>query len=266
MVLIREEFVLKRAIRYGYVKRHDVLEAFSADITSEALATNTLNKAVKRYDLFLVRKGNRIEPSPSGMTPSFINDETLLSELERGATFKETGLRESELPIVTVQWRRNLPVQDGTLTEITRAIALCNTINIHYVGLKEGDSGSVRPVFPIGIERYSDQWRLIAHDLSDGNFPVKAFLLSRIIKISHTKRRKPSRVGSLHPSQLPSPLKVRINSRVTQAQRMVIENQLNIQSGVIRIPQRLKHEFLIEFCGADVSDNIVWPLIDELIE
>jgi len=260
----RELFVLKRSFRFGQTKRHDVMDAFEHLIKSESTATGILNRSVETYSQFLQRDGKKVIPKPSMAPPKAIDDNDLLKSIEAGARFAETGLRDKELTVNKVQWTNSLPVQNNALTFICQSIAVERIIDIHYVGLRCGEAGRARPVLPIGLENKSDQWRLIAHDLSAKEKPIKAFLLSRIISATKSDTRKPRSLGGISARQLEKAYNVLLNPKLTPEQCLVVDNQLRVNNGKVGVQNRYLHEYRIEYCGNPVSDNVVWPLIQTL--
>lgn len=256
----RAKFVVKRCYRFGETVRYDVMEAMKV---SEATATETLGTAIQLWERHVYRKGNKIFPRPGSTAPVWASDNALLKELSEGAKFKNCGLRESELPIFTVEWGRPIPPDEGVFTFICQSIAIKRIIDIHYVGLKQGDTGSIRAVFPLGLERKSDLWRLVAHDLNTKEFTIKTFQLSRILSATRSDRSKPRSkpLGMISPVQASTSRPYELNPDFTEEQKKIVSNQLMWCKGKVDRPPRVWHEFDIEFAGAVVSENIVWPLL-----
>ncbi len=270
----KTEFILKRCFRFGVVKRFDLEEAFSDEVKSTSVLTSALNNAVYENSEYIMRQGKKIIPKPSVDAPAHINDDELLESLSNGALFKDTGLRSRELPINIVVNTNSLPVQQGALTRITSAIAHEKVISIHYVGLRLGDKGKLRDVYPLGLEKKSDQWRLVAHDLSDPLRLIKSFLLSRIISVERQFKNKPYRsrkpevlpVGSISMKEAPQKLKVQLNPEFTEEQKIVIRNQIRVKDGHIYLPKRYIFEFKIDYAKSPGTESIVWPILSEVSE
>lgn len=256
----RAMFVVKRCFRYGYTVRQDVREAMQV---AEATATETLNDAIKLWSDLVYREGNKVYPRPGALPPQWASDEELLKELSEGARFSECGLRDTELPIFTADWGRPIPQEKGAFTFICQSIAVGRIIDIHYVGLKKGDRGTMRPVYPLGLERKSDQWRLVAHDLSDKDCKIKTFQLSRVLSATRSDKSKPrgKSFGAISPVEGVTERRYELNSQLTEEQKKVVSGQLKWKNGVIKRSPRLWHEFDIEFAGKNISENIVWPLL-----
>lgn len=263
----RLQFVLKRAFRFGSVRRRDIMEAFQDSIKSESLGSDILNSALEKYDEYLIREGNKLIPRRFDKIPDFIDDEELLHQIELGSRFQDTGLRSDELPINKVNCTNSLPLQKHSLTLICQSISKGRVIDIYYVSLKEKDRGSTRAVFPLGLEKKSDQWRLVAHDLSNKNYTIKTFLLSRITSVDKSDKKRPKRLGVISGTEAPTKFKCQLNRNFTKEQREVVKNQLKITNkNTVMLAKRYLYEFKIDYLNTPSSNSITWPLIEDIKE
>ncbi|MCG8614451.1 MAG: WYL domain-containing protein [Pseudomonadales bacterium] len=252
---------MKRSFRYGEVQRSDLKEAFPEKPNSDPYLTSVIKAALSRFDDRLQKEGQKVRPIPGTAPPSFINDEDLIDSLERGGSFAETGFRESELPLSFVKTTNSLPNKPGLLTVITRYIAHQETLQIIYTGIKMGAIPQKRHLYPLGLERKSDQWRLVAIDLDEKEQPTKVFLLSRILDAGPSNKRKPRNRVIEAPSKAPRCYQVELNPKLNEHQRQVVKNQFAMQGDTIRLPQRYLFEFKIDHCSEPVPSEAVWPLL-----
>jgi hypothetical protein len=251
-------FILRRAVRYGAVSRRDVLDAFGRIGTTKA--SLALDSAATHWPETLERTGKAVRFRPEAPIPPQASEAHLLACLNQGVfSLRETGLRPSELPVSVVQWTQNLPQTPGVLLAISRALAHHQAMRIFYVGLRRDEAPRWRWLLPAGLERMGDQWRLVAQDLEDAGYPLKTFVLPRITAAEVAAKKTPKDLIRLAADDRLSDLKVRMNPDLSAAQQAVLQHELQMVDGKVRLPQRAVFEFLRRFSDRPASENAVWP-------
>jgi len=259
VVLNREvsHFILRRAWRFGYVKRADVLRAFDGQI-AESYASSLMNATVDRYSQCLLRDGHRILPKVGTTVPREASEQDLMESLFAGCyRFRDTGLRESELPIYRSEWFDCRPPRPGTFSEIVSAFVERSDLHIDYVSMRSGAQASSRLVRPLGLEELAGQWRLRAYDIEAEK--LKTFVLSRIAFARALKgqRRKSSGQGVKEEAKQYFP--AMLDSRFTSDQRQVLERELKITDGFVHLKPSQRFEYLRRFGHAAVNEDVIWP-------
>ncbi len=249
-------FVVRRAFRHGSVTRADLIRAFGI---SSATATRLMTEIINRCSNLLERKGHAWIPKPLVTPPDYATEQDLLKHLDtQRHNPVDIGLFEGELPLIYVSWTNSLPRQSGILQTIIKAIGKNKQIDIVYVGLRENEQPRARKILPLALEKMNDQWRVIAQDLEESDFPIKVFVLSRIMDVSM----------SLHNKRLPYIkghtdkhiyIKVKLDDRFSNTQKEILQQELKINEGIIRIAKRSEHEFKRRFTSTPASENAVWP-------
>lgn len=253
---IAMQFIVRRAFRHGSVSRAELLKAI--DISS-ATATRIMSHAIASLGHLLERNGHDLMPKPLAECPSYASELDLLKQLDTvGNDPSITGLFENELPITYVSWTNSMPPRAGTLQIIVNAIQRRKQIDIVYVGLKLDQQPQSRKILPLGLEKMNDQWRVVAQDMEDKNFPIKIFVLPRIMvaSMSRVSTRIPYVKGH---EDSKSELIVTLNYKLTPHQKQVFEHELNIKNGKVTVATRSMHEFKRRFTNTPVSENAVWP-------
>lgn len=258
---LERHFIWRRAFRSGdrCVVRADLMEAFGiSGNKASALLTEEANDSKGR----LVRTGYKISAPLWAEPPRCAGEEDLMEHLDRGLTdFEFTGLRPDEMPVNQSAWRRPLPHESGALFSIVRAITTQTPLFIRYVGMEYGDTGRWRRVVPLSLDCVDDQWRLSAQSLdnAEDNFPVRSFVLSRILESRIDTDRPPARFVRASGFDSASLFEVKFHEQLTAEQRQVIGNELSISDGSITLPARTAHDFFRRFGDAEVSAKAVWP-------
>jgi hypothetical protein len=259
---VERRFVWRRAFRSPgrCVVRSDLVEAFGM---SENKASALLTSEAKTSGGKLVREGYKVV-APAFAEPSqYADGADLMRHLQGGLSdYRFTGLKSDELPINRTPFSNPLPPQAGAFERIVQAIATRGTLYIRYVSMKSQDEGRWRRVAPLSLDCVGDQWRVTAQDLDnlDEQFPVRSFVLARIIEVSPDPKRPPKgfiRGSGFDSKQLVS---LEMNPMLTKPQKEVIRHELGIEEGRPKdIPQRCVHEFLIRFADSSPSRDATWP-------
>jgi hypothetical protein len=252
-------FLIRRACRTGSTRRADLIRFYPA---AQATHAKWMKEALGRAQC-IERQGAGSAACLAfigGPIPVWAGFESLLTELEGDAGPEVTGVLETELPIFIAHWTRKTPLDPTALGKIIQAIAHEKAIVIRYVGLRKGEKARLRRIFPAGLERMGDQWRLIGSDLEKPGYPLRVFVLARILgfdaEISPPK-------GFVIPgvADQTERLPVHLNSMMTSDQAVAIAHELGIVEGCITINSRSKFEFYRRFADQIIGSDVVWPLL-----
>lgn len=253
-------FILRRAVRYGSATRRDVPDAFGKIGTTKA--TLALDAAAAHWPRTLERTGKGIRLREGAEIPPEASESQLLECLENGwLAFRHTGLRPRELPAERVQWTHNAPRKAGVLATLTHAIVHEQAVRIAYVGLRKDESARWRLLLPVGLERMGDQWRVVAQDLEAEQYPIKTFVLPRIVDAEATNAKLPDDIIRQAGDDRLVKVPIRLNPELTDDQRTVLAHELNIREGAVSLPKRGVFEFLRRFSDQEPSPDAVWPPI-----
>lgn len=195
----------------------------------------------------------------TGHIPEWAGFEALLMETHHGNHPQRTGLEDHELPVFIPRWTRNTPVDPRALPLILRALRQEHGLRLRYVSLSRGEEGVWRCVYPMGLERMGDQWRLVAQDLGKAGFPLRIFVLARILGVDPEPCDLPkgfSKSG-IHDAEISVP--ALLNPVLTPDQAIAIVNELGIRDGKITLNRRSLFEFCRRFGAQDLSEKAVWP-------
>ncbi len=199
--------------------------------------------------------------------PSWASCRHLLDEIANGNVAAITGIEDHELPVFIPNWTNNLPSEADALGVIVRATAAGQALQIRYVGLRAGEHARWRQVYPVGLERMGDQWRLIATDLEHEDLALRTFVLARIVEAKHSDRaRLPHRFKRVGIDDMRVTLDVVPNPGLTPDQLGALNNELRIIGGQIALHQRSVFEFLRRFGSQALSRDAVWPLLLNQVE
>jgi hypothetical protein len=249
-------FIVRRAFRHGSVSRADLLTAF--DISS-ASATRFMTDALAQYEKILERKGHSLLPKPLAKCPSYATEVDLLKNLDSGKRdVKNIGLFDHELPITYVSWTHSLPQKSGILQTLISAIGKQKQLDIVYLGLRQNESPRKRKILPLSLEKMNDQWRVIAQDLDTRTFPVKVFVLSRILDASFSLKKVYIPIIKGY-KDTNTKLRVSLDPRYTPEQTQMLTHELNIVNGEVIVATRSLHEFKRRFTNTPPSEDAVWP-------
>lgn len=258
-------FVLRRAVRFGTVTRRDLLDAFTKIGTTKA--TQAMDAAVGHWPKALERTGKAVRVRAQPTIPAEASETQLAACLEQGLLeFRYTGLRQRELPVNRVQWTQVQPKTPGVLSKIVFALAHQKPVRICYVGLRQGESARWRLVYPAGLERMGDQWRLLAQDLEVAACPVKTFVLPRILEAEAAAVKLPK--GCIRQSEVDKMeiLPIRFNEQLSDDQRLAVCHELGIVDNKVELPSRSVFEYLRRFSDQPANEDAVWPPIFPAVE
>lgn len=251
-------FVLRRAVRFGVATRADVREAFGKIGTTRA--SQALDYAALHWPRTLERTGKAVKRRDDAEIPPEAGEAQLMDCLDNGwLEFRQTGLRPSELPVERVRWTAPEPERPGVLFTVVGAIAHEEILRIHYVGLRENESARWRRVYPTGLERLGDQWRLVAQDLEAEGYPLKTFVLPRILDAEATAERRPRDMVRQAPDDRQVSVPVQLNPRLTEDQRRALAHELRIENGRVALPKRGEFEYFRRYADEPVNEGVVWP-------
>lgn len=249
-------FIVRRAFRHGSASRADLLKAINI---SSATATRIMSDVIIKFSHILQRNGHDLVAKPLAKCPSYADEADFLTNIDNGKTEPiNTGLFEDELPITYVSWTNSMPLRAGTLQTIMTAIQRRKQIDIVYIGLTLGQQPRNRKVLPLGLEKMNDQWRVVAQDMESQGFPVKVFVLPRIMAVSFStsSTRIPYIKGH---TDLQSKVSVSLNHKLTNTQKQVLEHELRVRDSKVSVATRSLHEFKRRFANIPVGDDVVWP-------
>jgi hypothetical protein len=253
------DFIVRRAFRRGSVTRSELMNVFDL---SAATASRAMKSAVTEYGDLLARAGQGLRPKPVTEPPPWADESDLLDNLDRGRSEPQhTGLFEGELPVVYVSWSARAPRRPGILRTIVQAITNESSVRLAHVGLRKMEQVRERWVAPLALERMNDQWRVIAQDLDKPGFPIRVFVLSRILDAQPDGRRKPNGFVRRGHTDHFSRIRVKLNPALTSIQRDVLERELQIVDGRVSVASRSAFEFLQRFSNQPPNPDAVWPPI-----
>jgi WYL domain len=255
-------FVFRRAFRSSRkrVTRHDVLRAFHISNTKASECLSMASQSTWGTQL-LVRAPRYVGARATAEPPVFAGEADLLEHLRRGLTRpRHLGLFPDELPINWGVHRRADPPAPGVTATVLRAIVTQRPLNIAYIGMRRGDRGTERWIVPIGVDIYTDQIRLVAHDLNQAGFALRSYVLSRIVAARACDRRLPK--GFCRESAYDPPMrcKARLSEELTPEQARVARHELRIDDhDELMVSRRYLHDLGRLYASRAVADNVVWP-------
>ncbi|KAF0184209.1 MAG: hypothetical protein FD164_535 [Nitrospirae bacterium] len=260
-------FILRRAVWRGEVKRFDILSAFPVSNTT---ATSAMDDAVVRYPKVLRRDPKAVSYIRHAELPYEASAERMLQLMESGhGSYSESGLDEHELQVRFAKFPPSRPLGNDSLELIMRALIGEYPLDILYAGLRRGESARWRAVLPTAFERFKNQWRLIAHDLEQKTYPERSFVFARILGAKAVPDRKKPRALKLA-TGFDSDIKltIKLNPLMTDDQKKAVMNELGIdQHDRLVIPSRSLHDFKRYYTPKSLdNNNITWPLIAEIKE
>ncbi len=260
------DFIVKRAFRAGAVTRGDVIQALGV---STATATRLMAEVVTKKGDILKRTRQKIVPRLLAKPPACASEEALLQTLNEGGHdfLLRVGLYENELPVSYVSWTNSVPKKPGILGALIEAIRTESYLRIAYVGMREKEEPASRVIAPLGLERMNDQWRVVAQDLGKEGYPIRVFVLSRILDAEKAplKRRPPGLVHQHHSDAI-VPLAVTLNPKLSALQKEIVAGELDIREGKVRLAKRGIFEFKRRFSNAPASPGAIWPPLDDCHE
>lgn len=251
-------FVVRRAFRFGEVRRKDLVEAFGF---SNVTATRVLQAALDGYPGHLTRTGYRVVPRPDTSAPAPAGEADLLQAMEEGrCEFARIGLRKHEFPVRYGRTRTAGPIKEGTLLQVQRAIVRQQAMRIRHVGMKAGEIARWVSVVPLALERSCLGWRVLAQDLGLPGYPVRAFFLLRIFDFDF-QARKPKDFYPRDPAGCQVPVRLRPEPKLTPDQARAVCHQLGLTDQVLYLDERLLYDVLSPFADIKPESDMVWPLV-----
>lgn len=274
----RHVFILRRATWSGLCKVADVVRAF--DVTPQA-ASLDLNRAVEIWMLDgrpLLTRGRGCVRQIFGLPEHpQASPLVMLELLRRSAPFQETGLREYECLTLHQPLQGVQTSTQESLSAILRSLVrlgaeagrpIQRTLEIDYVGLKVGDTIRTRWVAPVGLEFDGAQVRLWAHDLLRQGYPLKSFVLSRIMAARVVHRQMPSGVRpELALPQETVTLQAAFDEQLTTDQRQAIARELGLDDHA-RLKAARHRVFQLQhlYAKAAHTQEAIWPPLLSLQE
>lgn len=272
---LARQYAIRRLMRTGRLVVSDIIRATGC---SKPLATEVMATLREEYPSAIKKTGVSLQlvaPPPSWIAE--VNDAQLLNAIINGAKEVDTGLVVSgsadasvELPLRINRWSAG-KLPDGLLSAITQCFLRKgkpdhrSSIEIEYVGMRQGEAVKWRRVFPIGIECVMEQWRLIAQDLSAENHPAKTYVLSRIKSFRPAVEPLPKQFRRALFRNTQNMVDVTLNPALTKDQEDVIRNELGINdNSQIQIDNRMEFEFLRRYDSQPVTDGTVWPIVTSI--
>lgn len=251
-------FLAKRAFRFGAVTRADLMAAYGL---SPASASRVFKFGQAHYLTVLRRQGHALTPIPNVAPPQEAGEMDLIEHLDSHKTaFAETGLKDSELHVSYPRWLQPFPSKPGFLLRLTRAIASETPVELKYCGLRRGETARWRQVLPLGLEQMGEQWRLLARDLEQPEYPLRVFVLARVMDMSPTIPKLPRACPKYPPVDLVERYRVTLNPALTPDQREAISHELGLARDAMRLPSRSLFEFSRRFVDTGTSASGIWPL------
>lgn len=235
-------FILRRCLWLGRAQRSDVLRAFGKT-ASAVTASRAIDDAVHMYPSIIARKPKWVEKINHAKIPDILRPLTdarcmmrLIQSDENN--FKEIGLLPNEINFVKTRIRHNVLTPfdsashqfdiDPILDIVLRASILNERIDILYVGLKVGEKARWRSVTPVVINDFDGQWRVYAHDLESSGFPLKHFVIPRILDARISFEKNPKKLHLQTGTVKTSRYHVTLNPEMTSDQKKAIGRELGI--------------------------------------
>jgi hypothetical protein len=259
-------FILRRTIWSGRATRADLMEAFPI---SEATASRAMKRACLRWPGVLVRKPKHVEAFLQVVPPPEASASRMLELLEQTPfSFAQTGLKvPDELRIAGFKIRQANPFDPQVAGTLIHATIRGVQLDLMYVGLRYGEAARWRSVMPLSFDTFQGQWRLHAHDLESAGFPVKSFVVSRMLDAQVSMNKKPKGLR-LELGEIPvRRYRAKLNPRMTADQRLVIGRELGLNAkGEALISDSAFFYFKKTYMESHLEgeESIVWPLVVEL--
>jgi len=270
-------FAVRRLMRYGSITKADIMDIVgcSPGTANCALALIRKNKG------FVEQNGQRLVLKPGAFIETHLewmaiaSDQQLNQAIEDGGHTELTGLKPRELPIRIKAWSSGRSLSPGLMSAIAKCLVHQHqfrkldhraSLAIRYVGMKKGETARWRIIVPLGLDRVLDQWRLIAQDLGAKDYPLRTYVIPRIIEHKVVTEPLPKDF-SLRPfDDSQSMMRISFNVELTRDQEMVIRNEMKIDATAttIQVDKRTGLDFLRRFGAIPTSEDAVWPIIASL--
>lgn len=276
--LRRQVFILRRATWTGRCKVADLTEAFEV---APQVASRDLIKAAKTWMLddsaVLAHQRGEVIRLPLLLTHPQASPLVMLDLLRRGAPFQELGLREHECLTLHQPLQGAQAVSQESLSAILRSLVrlgakagrpIQRTLEIDYVGLKVGDTRRTRWVAPVGLEFDGAQVRLWAHDLQHQGYPLKSFVLSRIMAARLSASAMPA--GFAPELALPKEsvtLQAVFDGRLSADQRDALARELGLDDHArLKVARHRVFQMQRLYAKAAHAQEAIWPPLLSLQE
>jgi len=273
----RLEFVLRRACWYGRVTVRDIQEAFDV---SRQIAGLDLADAVQHWTTIgpggavqrvLMRGSRAVVPVYPVRPHERASPMTMLRLLAAGSPFSVSGLRSNEVDVLFPSDRTSM-IDQEILAVMLQAVVdksgqglAPRPVVVEYVGMKLGDVYRQRKILPVSLEFDGAQTRVYAHDLDAKEYPVKAFVLTRMKSARFSAEALPKDLVRKGVSNLGvARFRLTFDPRLTEDQKDALQRELGIRNGIIAVPQSHAHSFKRFYTNGmpqDGNPNIVWPPI-----
>ena len=258
-------FILRRCYWKGKTSRQEVMEAFEMPMAS---ASRALVEACEKWPGVLIREKRHVMVAPHAVAPLEANSQTMLHLLEMlPESFADTGLRPEELRVVGTMIRKPSPMSKEMTELLLKTIIQEKALDILYVGLKYGDKARWRSVVPLSLDPFQGQWRVRAHDLEVEDFPVKTFVLSRILDARISLKDRPKKLILEQGELSQRRFQITLNSRLTKDQKVVVAREIGLdEKGVILLNENEEFYFRRTYVDVELktSDQTVWPLVTKM--
>jgi predicted DNA-binding transcriptional regulator YafY len=275
--LKRLQFILRRACWYGRVTVRDVQEAFGV---SRQIAGLDLHDAVQHWTTIvpggevrrvLMHATRAVVPVYPVRPHEQASPATMLRLLAAGAPFSESGLRSSEVDVLFPADRTDT-IDQEVLTVMLQAVVdksgqglAPRPVVVEYVGMKLGDVYRQRKIVPTTLEFDGAQTRIYAHDLDAKDYPVKAFVLTRMKSARFSDEALPKDLVRKGVSNLGvARFRLTFDPRLTEDQKSALQRELGIRDGIVAVPESRAHAFKRFYTNGMPQDgdrNVVWPPI-----
>lgn len=257
------DFIVRRVFRVGRVSRADVKQAYPE--FSYSKSGYVLRQSLEDWPDALVRDGHSIIASARAPCPEVAGEADLMRALDNGLfDMRFTGFRPEELPTRQIRWSQSAPGRSGVLTAIGRAMVHSTGIEIRYVGMRAGESAGWRKVYPRALEQMGLQWRVVAQCLETERYPIRIFVLPRILDAAVMAERLPADFTPREEESEIQDLRVCFDPRLTEDQRTALASELGLVDGRLRIAKRSRWEFERQYGQNPPNEHVIWPPVQSL--
>lgn len=271
-------FVLRRAWLMGVCTRSDINRILGLqgkeESNTRAAKRVMLLAAKEAYPDFLKhieRKG--VYPATEREAPPQVTAETILDLMAREAPPIVTGLFPEDFPVLTRPLLPSRASDTKTTAIVFQAGLKDRPLEILYAGLRARENARWRRILIRAFEHTGSYWRLHAQDLDAEGFPVKSYVLGRILDAKELDGKLLKKLNDFRPRAIirnTSRLRVFYADVLTPDQKRGIAGQFGIGAdGVLLYPEHAVRDFCRENGPRQDDSSIVWPLfarIDTLPE
>lgn len=263
-------FVLRRAWLIGVCRKRDIERAFGLH-DSPATVARVMRDAVNDYPESLKWvKRSGVCPVGSSLKPKEVSPAVMFDLLAKNAQPCATGIFDDDgVPVLLPSHRFGLADTESASEAILEAALHGRQLLVLYVGMRRNEQPKWRRVMPRALEYTGLYWRLRAQDIDDSErgFPIKAFVMHRILDAKPCKTPLPSGFRDIVTVKSERLIKVFLNEDLSEYQARTLKNGMRIgDDGVLKWPDHSLYEFKRELAGAPAQDGIVWPPITRIEE